>query len=105
YDVTIRDVELGVVDLSLIDLDRTLILMDELHLAVHDLLRDRIFLGKRLVTHEIGLRLLQQRLILDLLALRLLERELVWTRIDDREQIALLDRLSFLERDLGDLAA
>ena len=57
-----------------------------------------------LVADEIDARILQERIVALQLALCLQQRRRVRPRIDDRQQIALLDELPFLEMHFRDLA-
>ncbi len=56
------------------------------------------------IAREIELRVLQRRLVLGSLAFGLGQLDLEGTRIDLREQIALLNDLPLLERDVDQLA-
>jgi hypothetical protein len=58
-----------------------------------------------LVSREVELRIAQQRLVLDELTLGLCQGRFVRARIDLRQQIPLLDHLTFLESDRGQIAA
>ena len=73
-------------------------------LGVELLAGDRILGDQLCVALEVGLGVLEQRLVLLQLADRLLQRDLVGPRIDQGQQVALLDHLAFLEVDLDELA-
>ena len=62
-----------------------------------------LFIGD--VARQVGLRLAQCRCIARQVGLRLAELGLERTRIDSKEQIALLDGVAFMEGDFGQLAA
>ena len=66
--------------------------------------RDRVLRHQRAVALQIDLGVVQRRLVLGELAFRLGQRDLIRARIDLGQEIALLDDLAFLERDLDQLA-
>ncbi len=70
----------------------------QITLVVHLLLGDRILPPQGLVSFQVGLRLLQQPLVMRKLALRLFQRHLIGSRVDLRQEVALFDQLPFLER-------
>ncbi len=103
-DVAVDEVELLGVDLRLIGLNGADILLHQRRLRVEDLPGDRVFRDQGAVARQIDLGILEQRLIFCQLPFGLLERDLVGTRIDLSEKIALVDDLAFLEGDFGQLA-
>ena len=98
------DVQRFGIDLALILLDRALVLLDDEDLILGLLLCDRVLLGKRLIAREIHLRLGQQTFVVRELAFVLLLQDLIGPRIDLRQEVALLDQLTFGESDVGELA-
>ena len=102
-DVTVDQVQLGAVDLPLIGSDNALILRDQSLLRGELLLGDGVLFDQLLVTAEIHLRVLEQRLVADQGALGLLELHLVGARIDFEQRRALLHDIAFLVVDLHQL--
>src|SRR5882672_3669918 len=91
----VRDVEIGAVDVRLIDLERAFVGRHGGLLRLQYLLSDGIVRNERLISLQICLRVLQGRLILDELALRLSQLHLIWTRIDVDKGVALAYALAF----------
>ena len=102
-DVAIDDVELLLIDLRLIELHRALVLLHDVDLILVLLPGDRILLGQFLIAREVDLRLRQHALVARQLALVLGLQKLVGPRVDLRQEVALLDRLSFGEGDFREL--
>jgi hypothetical protein len=100
---------LRVLDRSLVNFDLRVELVDGSLLIVDLLLRDGIGFRELHVALQVQLRIFQMCLIAFQGTLRLIKLGLICTRIDLGEQLALLNRLTFLEADLdqqpGDLAA
>ena len=90
--------------LALVDHQGSLILADQRLLGVELLAGDRILGDQLAVALEVGLGVLEQRLVLLLLADRLLQGDVVGPRIDQGQNVALLHHLAFLEVDLEELA-
>ena len=67
-------------------------------------LRDRPGADERQVPIMLGLVVRQLRLVLTNLGLRLVERRLIGPRVEFEQDVALLDRCPFLEVDLGEVA-
>ena len=99
------DVDLGRFHLCLIDTDQSFILLDNPLLVFGLLPRDRTLLDQIGVALQVHARFLERRLVLGKLAPRLRQCRLVGSRIDLDQEVALVHRLAFLERDFGDLAA
>src|ERR1043165_5091196 len=102
-DAGIADVDFRSVDLSLIDLHDAFVLMDRGDLRVELLFRNRVFTVGQLITIEIDVRVFEQRLVTQWLSLCLFELRLKRTRIDLREQVALLDHLTLAVVDADQL--
>jgi hypothetical protein len=103
-DARVGELQLRVLDLAAVDAHRALVLADEGELGVDLLLGDRVLLEQRLVALQVELRVLEQRAVPGELALGLLELHLEGARIDFGKEVALLHRLSFLEKDAHQLA-
>ena len=97
-------IDLRVVNLPFVILNRTLVLQHCLFLVIHLLLGDGISRESRLVAIEVDARLRQCRLIVRQLAFGLRESRLVGPRIDFQQGIALADHLPFLVVHFHDLA-
>ncbi len=102
-DVAIDQIQLGVVDLRLVGFDGALILSHQRRLGVQLLLRNRVLLDQRLVSIQIEVRVLEQRLIVDELTFRLLQLHFIRPRIDLLQQIALMNDLPLFEQHLHQL--
>jgi len=103
-NVSVVHVHLRGVQVALIELHGAFVLIDGGLLGGELLLRDRVFLVGVLIAREIDARILERSLIARELALRLNQCRLVGPRVDDCQEIVLLDDLSFLEMDLRDRA-
>ena len=79
-------------------------MLDDEDLILGLLFCDRVLLGKRLIAREIHLRLGKQTFVVRELAFVLLLQDLVRPRIDLRQEVALLDQLTFGEAHIGELA-
>src|SRR4029077_7121438 len=104
YDAAVEHVELLLIDLRLIELHRALVLLHNVDLILVLLARDRILLGEFLVAYEADLRVRQHALVRGELAFELRLLKLVGSRVDLRQEIALLDQLPFGEPHLQELA-
>ena len=80
--MAIIEIELGGLDVGLVELHSALVLLDDEGLVLGLLVGDRILGQQFLVADEIRLRLLEKRLIVFELGLGLVERRLVRARID-----------------------
>ena len=100
----VGQVELRGLDIGLVELHRAFVLLDRERLVGRLLRGDRIFRHKLLISREIGLRFLENGLIVRELSLSLVERRLVGTRIDEKEGIAFFHRLALVKEGLHDLA-
>ncbi len=76
------------------------VLTHERRLRIDLLARNRILREQRLIALQVQTRGLQQRFVAGERALGVVERDLIRTRVDLREQVALLDHLAFLEIDV-----
>ena len=94
-DAAVVDVGRGGVDLTLVELDGPLVLLDERRLLVEHLLRDRILAPETLVAREVDLRLRQERLVARELPLGLQQLGLERARVDLGEQVAFPNDLAF----------
>ena len=92
------------IDLCLIGLHGAAVLLDQRRLGVERLPRDRVLRHERFVAGQVELGVFEHRLILRELPFRLSQRDLIGPRIDMGEEVALVDHLAFLERDLDELA-
>src|SRR5216683_4732100 len=102
-DTGIGELQLGVVDLTLIRRDGAIKLADERGLGIELLLGDHAFLKKKLESFEINLGVSAQSLIFGQLPLGLRKLDLEGTRIDLREKLSFVDELTFLERYADEL--
>ena len=103
-DAAIGEIELGIVDLRLVELDRAFVLIDDVDLILRLLACDRVLGRELLIAREIDARLVERRLVAQQLAGLLVERGLIGAGIDLRQEVALLDLLALLEGDRDDLA-
>ena len=103
-DPRVVELRARIVDDGLIDLELRGELIDQRALRVDRLLARQILRLQLRVALEIELRILELRLVLHLGRHRLLVGRLIRTRIDLREQIALVHRLPLGERDPLQLA-
>src|SRR6266849_4502007 len=103
-DTGIGELQLGVVDLTLIRRDGAIKLADERGLGIELLLGDHAFLKKKLESFEINLGVSAQSLIFGQLPLGLRKLDLEGTRIDLREKLSFVDELALPERDTRELA-
>ena len=99
-DVAVRDLQLGIVDLGLVGLDRAFALPDQGQLSVELLLGDRLGTDQRVVAIQVELGDLEPGLIADQVAFGLLLHHVVGPRVDLGQQVALFDELPFGEIDL-----
>ena len=104
-DVAIDQVQFRGIDLCLIGLHNSDVLLDERLLRRQLLLGDRILREERGVAFKVNTGVRQERFVARQRPFGLLQSNLIGTRVDLDQKIALFDRLAFLERDLGDLAA
>ena len=102
HDLGVAEVELGGADGGLVGHRRAFELFHQRGLGVDILTGDRVLGEQGLVALQQELGVAELRLVAGRDALRLQERHLQRTRVDDRDRLALFDRLSFLEEDLGD---
>ena len=98
-DVAIGQVELLRLDLRLVVIDRALVLFDGPHLVLIGLPGDRLLVGERSVALEVHLRLFERRFVAGELRPVLFQGHFVRPRIDQRQQLSLLDQLPLLEPD------
>src|SRR5208283_1359566 len=99
-DARIEKIQFGSVEISLIELDRPLILMHQVHLVIPYLQCYRILLGKDIVPLQVHFGLFKQRLVPCQLALRLEHRRCVRPWVDLHQQRSLLYDVTFLEQNL-----
>src|SRR3954470_6127972 len=104
-----RGADRGVVELSLRAVDGGLIALDQGRLLVYErllrlklLLRGERALGQFRITGEVALGVGELRVVLRQLGFGLIKDGLERTRIDLRQEVAGLNDLAFLERDLLD---
>src|SRR4029077_16866400 len=102
-DAGICQLQLGVVDLTLIGRDSAIKLPNQRGLSVELLLGDHAFLEKKLEALKIDFRIFALCLVFSELPQRLPKLYLERPRIDLREKISLVDELAFLERDTDEL--
>ncbi len=102
-DVAVNQIQLGAVDLRLVGLDGAFILSHQRLLGVELLLRNRVLLHQRLVSIQIEVRVLEQRLIVDQLSFGLLQLHFIRPRIDLHQQVALMNDLPLFELHFHEL--
>ena len=103
-DTRVAQLQLRIVDQSLIRLNRALVLPYQRLLRVELLPGDRILLKQQLVAHKVDLRIGQQRLVPRHLALGLCQLHLEGPRVYFRQQLAGLHHLAFAKQYLHQLA-
>ena len=96
-DVGVGQVELSGFDIGLIELHGAFVLLDRESLVGRLLRGYRIFRLKLLISREIGLRFLEDGLVVGELSLRLIERGLIGAGIDQEQGVAFLHRLPLRE--------
>jgi hypothetical protein len=99
-----RQLQLGVVDLSLVARNRRFVLPYQRRLRVDLLLGNRVLCEQRLIAFEVDTRVGEQRLILCHLSVHLLELHFERARIDFREQLTRFDDLPLVEEHAIQLA-
>ncbi len=97
-DACVGELQLGVVDLTLVELDRAFVLADQGLLRVHLLLCDRVLCVQRPVALDVDACIREQRLVARHLAFELRELRLVGARVDLGKEISLLHHLPFPEQ-------
>jgi len=103
-DAAVGQLELGHVDLSLVELDDAFVLVRQRLLGIELLLRDRILGPQPAVPLHIEPGVLEERLVAHHLSLGLGQLHLEGPRVDLGQQLAALDELALPEQDLHQLA-
>src|ERR1041385_1507569 len=91
--MAISELNSGILQLALVELNDSLVLMDGCGLSIENLLWDGISGVRGLVTVEIEVRVLEQCFVARILPFNLSKLGLEWTRIDFDQGIALMNHL------------
>ena len=99
HDMAVQQVDLGVGQDALVREHRATVLLDQILLVGRLLHRDAVLGQQQLVAREVRHRLVQQADVVRERALVLLDGGLVRTRVDLRQELALLHDLALVEAD------
>src|SRR6185369_11996607 len=102
-DPAIRELNVRIIYLPLIELHNALELVDRGHLRVELLFRNRVLAVRNLITTEIDVRIFQEGFVALILTLCLFELSLKRTRVNLCKQVALFDHLTFAVVDAHQL--